>query len=297
MAVSDAHETSDSVDLAATVVSPEFAEVQRLLGGDQRAELLMLRRRVEELEALMMGEDGRANAVGEVLVDSVGGIQATALGAALTPSVEEAVNLSARSDSTVLAEALYPVMGPAIRKMIAAMFTPNSAASGSFRVQQLLLIERESGVLLAASAADEEDLEDSDVVSGMLDAIRLFVQEAFDTPEHDGLQDLRVGDTSVLVEWGPNAVLASVVRGVPTNDYRRAAAITLEELHRDYGSELENFNGRVDAFDATRPRLRQLYKAGTKRSAAEKTQLGLRYLGFVVILVVLGLLIWWLVQR
>jgi len=181
--------------------------------------------------------------------------------------------------------------------MIAAMFTPSSASSGAFRVQQLLLIERESGVLLAASAKDEEDLEDSDVVSGMLDAIRLFVQEAFDTPEHDGLQDLRVGDTSVLVEWGPEAVLASVVRGVPTDDYRRAAAITLEDIHRDYGFELENFDGRIDVFEATRPRLKQLYKAGSKRSAAEKTQMGLRYLAMIVVLVAIGLLIWWLVQR
>jgi len=248
MSVSDAHGANGDVDLTAEAVSSELAEVQRLLGGDQRAELIELRQRVEDLEALLIARDSRAGAVGEVLVESVSGSRSTELGAALTPSVEEAVNLSARTDSTVLAEALYPVMGPAMRKMIAAMFTPSSASSGAFRVQQLLLIERESGVLLAASAEDEEDLEDSDVVSGMLDAIRLFVQEAFDTPDHDGLQDLRVGDTSVLVEWGPEAVLASVVRGVPTDDYRRAAAITLEDIHREYGSELENFDGRIDVF-------------------------------------------------
>jgi len=71
--VSDAHETAGSI------VSPDFAEVQRLLGGDQREELIALRQRVEQLEALLMAQEDRTEAVSEVLVGSVDGTQATRL--------------------------------------------------------------------------------------------------------------------------------------------------------------------------------------------------------------------------
>ena len=44
------------------------------------------------------------------------------LSAALTPTVEEAVRESVRKDSHVLVEALFPVMGPAIRRSVAEVF-------------------------------------------------------------------------------------------------------------------------------------------------------------------------------
>ncbi len=261
--------------------NPDLEEVRSVLFGTERAELAELRERlrtvealearVRELEAKLLSSADRAETVGEVLV---GAVEKTTgneqdLGVALVPSMEHAIHTSARTDSTNLADALYPVMGPAMRKMIANMFTIGSDGStNTFRVDQVLLIERESGVLLAATATDEESLQDADVVSGMLDAIRMFVQDAFDTPDHDGLQDLRVGDTSVLVEWGPRAVLASVVRGVPDAQYRERAASTLEAIHVDYQGALEDFDGSVDALDDTRAPLEALQSTvDTSRSS------------------------------
>lgn len=270
-----------------------MAELQSLILAPLAQEVQQLRDRVIELEDLLQREQ-RVDVVGEVLVESVGSTGHAELGEALTPAMEEAVNLSARTDSTVLAEALYPVMGPAMRRMIANMFVPDSMSNGkSFRVQQLLLIERESGVLLASTAANAESSGDADVVSGMLDAIRLFVHEAFDTPEHDGLQDLRVGDTTVMVEWGPRAVLASVVRGIPTEQYRTRTAETLEVIHHDLGAELENFNGRVEPFSRAQPLLAGLYKAGTKRSAEEKRRnIGLVLAAILLVVLIVALVMW-----
>ncbi len=242
----------------------DLEEVRSVLFGSERAELAELRARVAGIEALedrihsleqiVLESSNRTQAVSEVLIGAVENVDGTPddLGVALVPSMEHAVRTSARIDSSNLADALYPVMGPAMRKMIANMFTfgPDGSTK-TFRVDQVLLIERESGILLAATATDETALQDADVVSGMLDAIRLFVQDAFDTPEHDGLQDLRVGDTSVLVEWGPRAVLASVVHGVPDENYRARASATLEAIHVDYHGALEDFDGSVDALDDT----------------------------------------------
>ena len=192
----------------------QLETVRTVLFGTERDELIDLRARVTKLEQLLLEQQDRADAVGEILVDAVRTTERSTpeLGGALRPEVEYAIRDSAFSDSSVLAEALYPVMGPAMRKMIANLFSSDSAQSGrTFSVDQVMLIHRESGVLLAAAAGSDEDLQEADIVSGMLDAVRMFVQDAFDKPDHDGLQDLRVGDTSVLVEWGPEAVLASVV--------------------------------------------------------------------------------------
>lgn len=278
-------------------------EVRNVLFGAERheldvlrAEVIELRQRIEHLHDLLAAADDRALAVGEVLVDAVERPPRPSgeLGKALQPDIEHAVHVSAREDSTVLAEALYPVMGPAMRKMIADLFTFDRAGRGdTFVVDEVLLIERTGGLLLAGSYSDDERAEDSDIVSGMLDAIRLFVQEAFDAEDHDGLRDLRVGETSVLVEWGPKAVLASVVRGIPTEDYRHRAAETLELIHARFGHELAGFVGEVDEFEPVVPALDVLRgKPRGSRSEAAKRTLLPAISALVLVVVVILLLVW-----
>lgn len=236
-----------------------------------QASLAELSERVVSLQALITSPQDRAVSVGEVLIDAVAppDRDVAGLGEALQPEVEHALHVSARTDSVVLATALYPVMGPALRKMIAELFTfgDGKAMVSSFEVSEVLLLERSSGVLLAQSP-NTADNEDSAVVSGMLDAIRLFVEEAFDSPEHDGLQDLRVGDTSILVEWGPQALLASVVKGIPTAEYRTKAAATLEQIHLAHADDLASFTGAISVFEPAEADLREL-RTGTQPTALQ----------------------------
>lgn len=286
-------------------ISP-IDEVRDVLFGDERrkvteqdktiaalrAELDQLRQTVARLETFIDQPPQRALAVGEVLIEAVETPKQRPgeLGSALRSEIEHAVGESARTDSVILAEALYPVMGPAMRKMIAAIFTLDKSTPGeTFVVDQVLLIERQGGLLLAAVHRDASDAENADVVSGMLDAIRLFVQDAFDKDEQDGLRDLRVGDTSVLVEWGPRAVLASVVQGIPTDEYRTSAALTLEEIHVTYASELQNFSGDVEVFDGSLSSLGQLRKQGDP-PRSKKTVYAIA--AVLLIVVVIALLIW-----
>ena len=285
--------------MAEASLSP-IDEVRSVLFGDRdasveqlRAEVAELTATVHHLEALIVELNARADTVGEVLIEAVEKPKETPgeLGSALRSEIEMAVHQSARVDSVVLADALYPVMGPAIRRMITAMFTIDKSNPGeTFVVDRVLLIARESGVLLAAAHRDPADAENSDVVSGMLDAIRLFVQDAFDSEEHDGLTNLRVGETSILVEWGPRAVLASVVNGVPTDDYRTSAALTLEQLHVTHGQHLRDFNGDVGVFDDALASLGKLRAEGEPDSPRKVLLLaGLVLLAVVIVLVILWL--------
>lgn len=251
----------------------DLEELRAVLLASERQELIDLRDRVAMLEQALLDRPEPAELVREVLVDAVETQPRPRgdLGAALQPEIEFAVAQSARDDSSILAQALYPVMGPAIRKMIVNLlpFGPDDEVE-AFSVRQLLLIERESGVLLAAQG-EGQDLEQADVVSGMLDAIRLFVNDAFDTAEHDGLQDLRVGDTTVLVEWGPKAVMASVVNGTPPPIYRSKAAVTLERIHSELHDELDAFDGRIEPLDPAHAIMRDLNQAVVEEIAPPET--------------------------
>jgi len=134
-------------------------------------------------------------------------------------------------------------------------------------------------------------LEDADVISGMIDAIRRFVQEAFDADDHDGLRDLRVGDTSVLVEWGPQCVLASVVRGVPDDQFRDRTAELLERLHLQYAPDLDTFSGDLAPFESASLDLSSLHGDTVERAAAGSSSGTFHGRGRVLALVVFAALI------
>lgn len=259
------------------VVEEQQREIEQLRArisemDDLRKSLLefdALRARISELEHLVIDLTGRTTLIDEVLVDAVTNTdrETGELGVALQAEIEHAVHVSARADEATLADALYPVIGPAIRKMIAAMFTIDKDQDGkSFSVEQVLLIERSTGLMLASTATNAQALEDADVVSGMIDALTSFVQEAFAASANDGFSDLRVGDLTLLVETGPNAVLASVVRGIPSQDYRTAASRTLESIHVEYDNDLSNFDGSIDVFDEIGANLEELHQLTPTRS-------------------------------
>ena len=198
----------------------------------------------------------------------------SALVRALTPTVELAIRQSVRRDPQPLAEAIFPVIGPAIRRAIAAAIdglieSMNRAAELAFSltalrwrieawrtgrsfgavviahrlrysVEQIFLIQRDSGLLLAHVSRTETLT--PDVVSGMLTAIQEFVRESFSLTSRESLRTLQAGELTVLLEQGPTALLAAVIRGYAP----QAAAVRLQELneslHRDYGESLEQYD-------------------------------------------------------
>ena len=91
------------------------------------------------------------------------------------------------------------------------------------------------------------------MVSGMLTAIRDFVRDSFGAGTEETLDAFRVGETAVVVEQGPRAVLAAVVRGTPPPEIRVRLKEALESIHLQRGEELEAFDGDNAPFEAMRP--------------------------------------------
>ena len=258
-----------------------FEQLRHLILAPEQEGLARLRERVENPEL-------RTSDLSAVLPEAIalrrqeGGEDA--LGEALRPTVEAALRESVRKDPGTLADALFPVMGPAIRRSILQTLRSffdsfNEAMEHSlslrglqwrlealrtgrsfseiillhslvFRVEQVFLIHKKTGLPLAHAVAPAVAMQDASLVSGMLSAIQDFVRDSFHSKKGEILEKINVGEMEVWVEDGPYAILASVIRGIPPPDYRQRMAEALEHIHRNFASQMERFEGETGPFAA-----------------------------------------------
>jgi outer membrane protein OmpA-like peptidoglycan-associated protein len=261
-------------------------ELRSLLLSEEQHEIVALRERLESPEQ-------RAQDVSAVVAEAIelrraqGGDHA--LSAALTPTVEEAVRESVRKDSHVLVEALFPVMGPAIRRSVAEVFRStvesfNQVLESTFsirglqwrfeamrigrpyaevallhslvyRVEQVFLIHFKTSLVLQHVVDPAVATQDADMVSSMLSAIRDFVRDSFETQQSDSLDSLQMGQLQIWIEQGPQAIIAAVIRGQAPQELRLTLKEKVEEVHRRFSRELEEFDGNAAPFEAFRPEL------------------------------------------
>jgi len=260
-----------------------LADLQTMLVGREREQLAVILERLDD-RAERRREVGEV--LPQVLVDHAGDRRFLP---ALTPPVERAITASVRNNPGPLADALFPVMGPAIRKAVAAALagmveTLNRTLDHSlswrsiawrlealrtgrsfgevmmlhtliYRVEQVFLIERASGLLLQHVTAGAGEVRDVDMVSGMLTAIRDFVKDSFQVADSESLEALRVGELSVWIEQGPHAVVAAVLRGNAPREFRTTLQSALEQIHLEFAEQFEQFRGDAAAFEGARPAL------------------------------------------
>jgi len=269
------------------LASPEaqMDALRRLLLEPEQYQLLTLRRSLEQLRNEK--SDFGAQQVSDVLPEAV----VLRMGAdgklakALAPTVEETLRVSVERDPQPIADAIYPVILPAIRKAIADALESTLAAvnrtvergfsaqgwrwrfeawrSGQsyaevalrhtlvYRVEQLFLIDRITGLPLRHVVAESVEAQDSALVSGMLTAIQDFVQTSFVQGGNERLDGLKMGELNVLIEEGPKAVLAAVVRGVPGPELRTVLKEVIDAIHLEYSGQLTLFDGDTTPFEGT----------------------------------------------
>ena len=224
---------------------------------------------------------------------------------ALAPPLEQAITTSVRRNPKPLADALFPVMGPAIRKAVAASLAGmveslNRTLEHSFsrrsiswrleamrtgqvvrresccsrrslyRVEQVFLIDRKSGLLLQHVHAGAAGMQDADMVSGMLTAIRDFVQDSFRVSDSDSLESLEVGELSVWIEPGPHAIVAAVIRGsAPRDSAARCCRTPSRRFISSSAEALESFDGDASTLDGCRPIARRVPADAVPRRRAQ----------------------------
>jgi outer membrane protein OmpA-like peptidoglycan-associated protein len=280
-----------------------MAELRTLLLGPAEAQ-------IAEVHARLTDPKRQLEEVSNVLpaAISVRSRKNDELSNALAPTVATALHQSVRKNPQPLADAIFPIIGPAIRKAIATALSGmvqslNQSMAHSlsaqglkwrlealrtgktfaevvllktlrYRVEQVFLIHQETGLLLQQVSAPGIQLQDADMVSGMLTAIQDFVHDSFGTAKGDELEALRVGELTVWVERGPLAVLAAVIRGNAPQDLRALFQETLERIHLQFGTSLSEFKGDAAPFSATAPLLEDClqahYEAGRTKAQEQR---------------------------
>jgi OOP family OmpA-OmpF porin len=112
-----------------------------------------------------------------------------------------------------------------------------------YRVEEVLLIQRPSGILLHHLAAPGVPPIEPDVASAMLSAIQDFVADSLGSRQKGELQTLEAGSLTVWIEPGPSACLAAVIQGRPPGDLRESLQRALECIHREFGQRLASSDG------------------------------------------------------
>jgi hypothetical protein len=251
---------------------------------------------------------------------------------ALQPLLEEALQLSVQSNPRMLADALFPIFGKAIRKAIASELDAmlqalsqtleqrfswrslrwrwESLSSGKpyaeivvlrsllYRVEQVFLIHRSSGLLLqhvAASSAEASETKDPEMVSGMLTAIQDFVRDSVSGAGAETLETVRMGEIEVLLAYGPDAILAGFVRGVAPRKLTRVFQDTLDAIERKKAEALHTFSGDTSHFDSCRPQLQACLLGQGRPEERRRASWGARALLYgLPALLVLALAGWWI---
>ncbi len=201
-----------------------------------------------------------------------------AMAEALGPVMGNAIRVQIRDSREEMVEAIYPIILATVQRAIAEFarelqrnidarlkttfgpqglfktFTARLRGVSSselairealpFDIQELFLIQHESGLLLAHLSHEAEVNGDSDLISGMLTAIRDFAQDSFGDGSTDGsLDEVQYGDERIVIQSGQHVYLAVVTTGVEPEWFRAQLRSFVSELHIQHAPALRDYNG------------------------------------------------------
>ena len=294
-----------------------FSHLRQLLLAPEQSELERLKDRLDKY--ILEPQD-----VGRVLPDAIRlrAKQDSRLLASMIPITQEALSLSIKQSPQLISDSIAPILGPAIRKAIAHAMrgmvqSLNQTLEYSmswkglqwrweafrtgkpfaevvmlhtlrFRVEQVFLIHKKTGLLLHHVMAEGVSGQGEEVISGMLTAIQDFVRDSFGQKQDDSLESLRIGDLTVWIEQGSGAILAGVIRGAPPMELREVFQESLETIHAQFSELLQAFKGDVTSFEEARLPLEDCLQA-----QFEKKSKGLPLVFWILLgLLLIGLGMW-----
>ena len=285
-----AHHADSDISHTVASLEKDWTELRSLLLAPEQTQLGELRQRLDHLVI-------HAKDISRVLPDAVAlrGEKDPPLSNALAPYVENGFIAAVRKSPQTIVDAIAPIMGPAIRQAITrALQSMTQSLNRSldeslsirglrwrleawrtgrpfaevvllhtlrYRVEQVFLIHRKTGLLLHHVATESAAVQDQHLVSGMLTAIQDYVRDSFGATRDEMLDQLQVGEWTVWIEHGSHAYMAAVVRGTPPTSLRQDIRDVLDDFHVHYAPVLERFTGDATPFHATQGHLEACLQA------------------------------------
>ena len=283
----------------------------------------------------------------------------TALAEAMAEPVENALRASVQRGRTPLSEALFPVIGPSVRIYVNELFRSltdqlnetirnttsfrrlwwriEAKLAGknyteylllktlNYRTDEIFVIQRNSGLLIEHLLTDHAEKRgndsDANLVSGMLIAIREFVEDSFSiSEEQSDVASVRLSETEetdqkidaprdeesaelgrftfggrqVYLESGPEVIVAVVIEGSPPAEFQRELQDIVADLHGDFGDTLRAYEGQENSLAEARPLLRRLLvsQAAEHSERGKNSLLPLKIAFAFLVAAILGLVAW-----
>ena len=305
----------------------QVARLKSLLFDEEQQALAQVRQMVGDHHA-RIGTDKRfQHSVAEIIANALRDAEVTHhrdLAAAISPVVVAGIRREIANSRDEMVDALYPILGRLVsayvsstvrefmdgantqlesrlsarrlRLRIKSLVTGRPygelllASTQRFQLKEILLIRRNSGILLDRWQADpfaDEDAESGgdSLVSGLLTAIMDFAEEAFDD-EASQLRTLDIGTGRIYLRATPAFLLALICVGQETRQFRT-------RLDKELFRILEEYADVVSAPDPAedKPRLRAILPTLAERLSTvvdeekRKPVLAIGLLGLIAALV------------
>lgn len=275
-----------------------FDLLSEILLGQYRERLGQLNAELSDVEATLRAIEGRMEDK-DALVDL------------MTPIIASAIGTSIKESQESMVEALYPIMGRLVTRAVAeAMrdlvrsvdlqmrntFTVQGIgrrlearargislaeltvrAALPFRIVEVLLIHRESGLLLRHVSHDGEAFGDSDLVSGMLTAIRDFAQDTFGPSEDGQLNEIQYGDHRIIIEVAEFIYMAVVVQGFEPRQFRDEVREVLIHIQWQVQRDVRSYDGNAARFAEVDSQIRGLMQTAEAAAGSEPVHYDLSF--------------------
>lgn len=228
----------------------KLRQLKELLLHEDRDEIALLQAKITALEDIIEKQEKLSNRV-DPIIDKKLKQYTEDIPEKLGPTITESLKNEIANSKDQVVDALYPIIGKMIKKYIQQEFKIlsekiNTQLQKSFsfknwkrkfkskisgieedsfvmqelaktEIQEIFIIEKDSGILIANFS--KSNTIDKDVLSGMLTAIKSFVEEAFKTG-NDNLELIEYGLYNIHIQNFNSYYFAVVAHGVFDSSYK-----------------------------------------------------------------------------
>ena len=217
----------------------------------------------------------------------------------LGPEMGKAIKAQIELERDAMVDALYPVIGSTIAKYMGEVInTINEKVENAlsiegvqrkirakiqgvseaelilqeaipYEVQAIFLIHKASGLIIRELQPDLTHHLESDLLAGMLTAIRSFANDLI--AESSELDEIDYGEYKIILEVAGYCYLAVVVKGEPSKQFRQRIREALSNVVLKHGNIIEVYEGDSDTIpEAIELFLEKLLEQEQKRGGSRK---------------------------
>ena len=201
-------------------------------------------------------------------------IKQYAISTALGPEMGKAIRTQIEVERDSMVDALYPIIGNTVAKYMGeAMNEINEKVENSlsfkgikrkirakiqgvseaelilqeslpFKLQAIFLIHKTSGLIIAEKQPEDAPQTESDMLAGMLTAIRSFANDCITSSDTvSELHEIDYDDRKIILEVAGYCYLAGIVQGERTHNLVHRMGKTLETIVEECGNQIEAYDG------------------------------------------------------